>query len=159
MKLFLIALIMSIPVVSAAEVLSATDIEEALAPPVKSRGLVIEKKENRSVNLTINFELNSAEISADAIAQLGELAEALAKPRLSQVVFKVIGHTDSTGDAQYNLRLSERRAKAVVYFLVQKYGLPRNRLFASGEGEQRPLPGLDSADGRNRRVEVNGEDK
>ena len=63
------------------------------------------------------------------------------------------GHTDATGSEGYNLRLSERRATAVVAYLAGR-GVARERLQAAGYGEQRLLPAYAPGDDRQRRVEI-----
>jgi outer membrane protein OmpA-like peptidoglycan-associated protein len=67
----------------------------------------------------------------------------------------VVGHTDSTGDYDYNIRLSERRAKAFSNALV-KDNVAANRLTAVGIGPQGPVATNDTPEGRsqNRRVEI-----
>ena len=67
----------------------------------------------------------------------------------------VVGHTDSTGDFNYNLKLSERRAKAMVEALV-KDGVAANRLAGVGVGPLSPVAPNDTPEGRaqNRRVEL-----
>jgi OOP family OmpA-OmpF porin len=67
---------------------------------------------------------------------------------------RVEGHTDSTGDAKYNLGLSYRRAESVKNYLVSK-GIDANRLSVVGFGEDKPLVSNKTRAGRavNRRVE------
>lgn len=67
----------------------------------------------------------------------------------------IYGHTDSTGPEKYNQGLSERRAKAVVKYLVD-HGVEPERLTAQGFGETEPVAGNDTREGRqkNRRVEM-----
>jgi OOP family OmpA-OmpF porin len=67
----------------------------------------------------------------------------------------IIGYTDSTGDAKYNLGLSKRRAEAVRGFLVTQ-GVPAEKLRALGRGENDPIASNATKEGRaeNRRVEV-----
>lgn len=67
----------------------------------------------------------------------------------------VEGHADSTGSDAYNQKLSERRANAVVKYLVESVGVPAGKLTAVGYGESRPAATNDTAEGRaqNRRVE------
>ena len=63
------------------------------------------------------------------------------------------GHTDSSGDDQHNLDLSERRARSVVTWLVEK-GVEAGRLSAKGQGETEPVADNGTPEGRaqNRRV-------
>jgi outer membrane protein OmpA-like peptidoglycan-associated protein len=67
----------------------------------------------------------------------------------------VAGHTDSTGAAEYNQKLSERRAAAVAQYL-ESQGLATNRVVTIGAGETRPVADNATAQGRqlNRRVEL-----
>jgi outer membrane protein OmpA-like peptidoglycan-associated protein len=69
------------------------------------------------------------------------------------LVLEVEGHTDSQGDDLYNLELSQRRAQAVVDYLVAK-GVPRAQLQAQGFGETKPIADNRTKEGRaqNRRV-------
>ncbi|GFO59636.1 membrane protein [Geomonas silvestris] len=66
------------------------------------------------------------------------------------------GHTDNVGDADYNLKLSQRRAEAVVNYLVDNYGIDRSRLTAKGYGLTRPVAdnATDAGRQKNRRVEA-----
>lgn len=106
-----------------------------------------------SVMLRINFALESADLTPGARRDLDQVAAALLDPRLIGVPVKLEGHTDATGDAGYNLNLSQRRAAAVLTYLVRR-GVAPDRLQAVGYGEHRLLPGRSAADGRQRRVEI-----
>lgn len=68
---------------------------------------------------------------------------------------EVAGHTDDTGEADFNLALSERRAKAVMDYLIQ-YGVDTSRLTYRGYGESEPVADNTTIEGRarNRRVEL-----
>ena len=103
--------------------------------------------------LRINFALESAELTPGARRDLDQVASALLDPRLAGVPLTLEGHTDASGDALYNLNLSERRAAAVLGYLVTR-GVDRGRLRAVGYGEHRPLPGSSPFDGLQRRVEL-----
>ena len=67
--------------------------------------------EKTSLDMLINFGLDSAELDATARAELDEFAKALKDSRLSTLNFVVEGHTDASGSADYNEGLSERRAQ------------------------------------------------
>jgi outer membrane protein OmpA-like peptidoglycan-associated protein len=71
------------------------------------------------------------------------------------IALRVVGHSDSRGKAKRNLALSERRARAVVAYLIDK-GIDAGRLEAVGYGETRPLAPNDTARNRakNRRIEL-----
>lgn len=70
--------------------------------------------------------------------------------------FSIEGHTDSQGKESFNLRLSERRAKAVLDYLISKGGVSSSRLSSKGLGEVYPIASNKTRDGRsqNRRVEI-----
>lgn len=101
----------------------------------------------------ILFETNSASLDSNANDLVRRIADAMKKhPNLK---ISVVGYTDSTGDYNYNVHLSERRAKALVEALI-KDGIAANRLTAVGIGPQNPIASNDTAEGRaqNRRVEL-----
>ena len=106
-----------------------------------------------SIVIPLQFRLNSAELTAEARGLLERLAEALRDESLAGRRHRIEGHTDSSGAAAYNLKLSQRRAESVYDFLVLR-GIPVGRLDAQGFGETRPLPGMSPEDPRNRRVEI-----
>ncbi len=107
-----------------------------------------------TVSLELPFEINSDRLRPDASAQLDELAAALANPALSSSRIEIIGHTDSSGAAEYNLRLSQKRAEAVRRYLATDKGIDPDRLAPLGLGENEPVPGLSPTASQNRRVEI-----
>ena len=99
----------------------------------------------------VNFEYNSAKLTADSRATLDTLAAALAKyPRLR---VELQGHTDSIGSDKYNQALSHERAQSVRGYLVER-SVPTSRLVSKGYGESQPLEdnATDAGRARNRRV-------
>lgn len=108
--------------------------------------------EKLSLDMLINFDLDSAELDATARAELDEFAKALKDSRLSALDFVVEGHTDASGPAQYNEGLSERRARSVTTFLTSN-GIDPARINATGMGETSPR-NPDPYDPANRRVEM-----
>ena len=101
----------------------------------------------------VNFEFDSARLRPDARPILDEAVTVL--NRRKDINVDVIGHTDSTGTTQYNQGLSERRAKAVYDYFVDK-GIAADRLATMGYGETRPAHSNATREGRakNRRVEL-----
>lgn len=104
------------------------------------------------VGLTVNFAFNSAELSAEARRVLDVLA--LAINRLPQFRFQIEGHTDAVGGDAFNLTLSQRRAAAVVQYLVLTHNVSPARLAAIGFGKRKLRDPANPNDGINRRVEV-----
>lgn len=101
----------------------------------------------------VNFELNSDKLTVESYYILNRVSETLlAHPELS---LEVAGHTDSQGDDQYNLDLSQRRSEAVRKYLVSK-GINGDKLQSKGYGESQPIADNGSKVGRaeNRRVEL-----
>lgn len=68
--------------------------------------------------------------------------------------FLIEGHTDAVGFATDNIKLSIKRAASVKDYLVRVYKIPSRRLIVSGQGENKPLDGIDPYDGKNRRVHI-----
>jgi outer membrane protein OmpA-like peptidoglycan-associated protein len=109
----------------------------------------------REVKITMQvvFTPNSADIAVRSTLLLSEVADVLARnPQLRLV--QVQGHTDNRGNSAQNLELSQRRAEAVVAWLVNA-GIESERLEAKGFGDERPLvPNLTPDNrARNRRVQ------
>ena len=111
--------------------------------------------ETRSVDLRIEFHRDSAEITERAAIQLRELGTALTSDALRDAGLALYGHTDSSGPADYNLALSERRAKAVAAFLEAHFAIGEERLReVRGYGESQPREDLAPGAVAQRRVEV-----
>ena len=100
----------------------------------------------------ILFAPLSADIETESDQVLIDIAEIL--NLVPEVSVEVVGHTDSAGNDQDNLVLSQDRAEAVITRLVE-LGVDLSRLNARGEGESIPIADNDTADGRaaNRRIE------
>ena len=101
----------------------------------------------------INFQTASAQIPSEDYEFLNKTAAAI-KMAPSGTVLEIGGHTDNTGDASGNQRLSQERADAVRDYLV-KQGADGSAIIAKGYGDARPLASNDTDEGRfrNRRIE------
>jgi len=101
----------------------------------------------------IRFDSNSAVPRPESVETLNQLLALLHEK--AELGLVVEGHTDSQNTDEFNQKLSEDRAKAVVAWLV-KNGIAAGRLQPVGYGESRPVADNDTAGGRalNRRVEV-----
>jgi OOP family OmpA-OmpF porin len=103
----------------------------------------------------VTFKFNKADLSPQGKAQLDKVASEILglKDRLKHVV--IVGYTDSVGSDKYNLDLSDKRSKAAAKYLVSK-GVPKDKLFAKGQGKAKPVADNKTKEGRakNRRVEI-----
>jgi outer membrane protein OmpA-like peptidoglycan-associated protein len=99
----------------------------------------------------VYFETAKATIKPESFSLLDEVATVILATKLGRV--RIEGHTDSVGNAEYNMDLSQRRADAVRSYLISK-GLSGDDLIAVGYGEGQPVVSNASAAGRaqNRRV-------
>lgn len=106
-----------------------------------------------TVNLHINFENNAAEILPSSNAKLDQYADFLKKH--TNYSAKIVGYTDSRGSENYNKKLSQKRAKAVMDALISR-GAQASQLTAVGMGEENPVADNATAEGRaqNRRIEA-----
>ena len=101
----------------------------------------------------ITFKTDSADINSSFYPVLNSVARVLNKYSNSTVM--VSGHTDSTGSADYNLKLSRERAGSVAAYL-QGQGVKQSRFEVMGLGSSNPIASNSTVDGRalNRRVEI-----
>lgn len=99
------------------------------------------------------FEFDSAKITPSAMELVSRIADVMKQN--TNLNIAVVGYTDNTGDFHYNIKLSERRADAIVNQLV-KDGIAANRLAGVGVGPLNPIAPNDTPEGRaqNRRVEL-----
>jgi OOP family OmpA-OmpF porin len=106
------------------------------------------------LTLRISFEHDSAKVATEYDSELAKAATCINNYPGHEVI--ITGHTDSTGSAAYNQRLSEQRAAAVKNALVERFNVPTGKMTTRGYGEERPVADNNTAAGRelNRRVEV-----
>ena len=107
--------------------------------------------------ITVYFKTNSAVLTPQAKAEIDNAATWVRSQNTKGWVMAVIGYADSTGTSQRNISLSERRANAVIYYIVSKYKMPLNRLVQPfGYGQLEPVAENKTAAGRakNRRAEI-----
>ena len=107
--------------------------------------------------ITVNFTSGSATLGPKAKAEIDNAAAWVKTQDTKGWVMAVIGYADTTGNSQRNIDLSERRANAVIYYIVNKYKMPLNRLVQPfGYGQLEPVAENKTAAGRakNRRVEI-----
>jgi outer membrane protein OmpA-like peptidoglycan-associated protein len=122
-------------------------------PPAPEPPRVEVKADRIEINEKIQFAIDKADILPVSDGLLNEVVAALqAHPEIEKV--GIHGHTDDDGDEKYNQGLSQRRAKAVLDWLVA-HGVAVTRLESKGFGESKPIADNTTVTGReqNRRVE------
>jgi OOP family OmpA-OmpF porin len=108
-----------------------------------------------NVTITLNnifFDFDKAELKEESFSELNRVVTLLTDKAGLEI--EIAGHTDATGPERYNLGLSERRAKSVMKYLVNK-GVDQARIKTAFFGESKPVDSNSTPDGRrrNRRVE------
>jgi outer membrane protein OmpA-like peptidoglycan-associated protein len=106
------------------------------------------------IDLEINFDYNSAEISAKSLPSVQALGRALSNADLKGSTFVVAGHTDAAGGEAYNQDLSERRADSIKRYLIDKYGISGGDLVTVGYGKSKLKDPSQPLAEVNRRVQV-----
>jgi OOP family OmpA-OmpF porin len=128
--------------------------EKMAAPPPPPPVVVAPAPMAKTIVLRgINFDFDKANIKPEFTPVLDQGVEILKENPDVKVIIK--GYTDSTGAAEYNQKLSERRAQAVLDYFASK-GIAKNRMEAVGYGMKDPIGNNKTKDGRalNRRVEL-----
>ena len=101
----------------------------------------------------ILFDFDSSDLRSEARENLRKLAQIMSEDDNTNLM--IVGHTDSVGDENYNMGLSERRARSAANYMIIQ-GLDRSRVSIEGRGEYEPIDTNETDEGRqqNRRVEV-----
>lgn len=129
---------------------SSSDTASVAAPAEAATTYTAVEKADQ-VNVQVSFDFDSASLREDQKPKLASLCQAMQS--VDNTVFQIIGHTDSSGKASYNERLSLLRAQEVKHFLVSSCGIEDFRLEAIGMGETVPFDENDPRADINRRVE------
>jgi OOP family OmpA-OmpF porin len=108
------------------------------------------------VDLDVNFETGSWQLSPEQVDKLEAIAEGIKRTvqRNPREVFLIEGHTDAVGAAEDNLSLSDRRAESVAVALTEQFQVPAENLVTQGYGEQYLKEQTDGSSAVNRRVAV-----
>lgn len=128
---------------------------QELRRDLTTSGVSVVRQDDRlivSMPQDVLFATDSSTVRPDLRNDLYTLAGSL--NRYPATIVEVVGHTDNTGDAAYNMRLSQQRARSVAAILVWA-GVPQSRVIATGRGEDQPIASNLTPEGRqaNRRVE------
>jgi OOP family OmpA-OmpF porin len=126
--------------------------EAAPTPEPQKR---VELRDNKIIiNEKIQFEFDSAKILPVSHDLLNEVAKVIKEnPQIKKI--EVEGHASAEGADEYNLKLSDKRARSVLEYLTKNAGIAKDMLTSRGYGETRPIADNESDEGRekNRRVE------
>lgn len=103
---------------------------------------------------SVHFGFDKDSLTKDAKAALDQLANDV--PNTKGYIITVEGATDSTGPADYNYGLSQRRADAVIQYLASQHSVPAYKIYLIGLGKDKPVDSNNTREGRakNRRVDV-----
>lgn len=107
-----------------------------------------------SINLKVNFAFNSTRLDNESLLTLNALGRALSSKELSDQTIEVVGHTDAKGTHGYNEALSQRRAAAVVSYIVRNFKVDSSLISSKGMGERQLLDKDKPEAAVNRRVEI-----
>jgi outer membrane protein OmpA-like peptidoglycan-associated protein len=133
------------------------DLQKSLAPEISAGHARVERLANDVLKITMTnqtaFDTNSAVIKPGFDPTMDKLADVIV--RYGKTTLTIAGHTDNVGTADYNQKLSERRALSVAQYLEEKH-VNALRLSTVGKGESVPLESNSTEAGRqaNRRVEI-----
>lgn len=117
-------------------------------------GRKVPVEESPSIDLDVNFEYKSAQLTADGRIMLDNLGRALNDPSLQKSHFLLAGHTDAVGGDAYNLALSRKRAQAVADYMSRQYGLESARFKVESFGRTKLFDPVNPDSAINRRVQV-----
>jgi len=131
----------------------ATGIEGCDGVPVAQAPVEEPTATKVVLNADTFFDFDKTVIKPEGKQVLNQIAEQVRDIQLETLI--ATGHTDSTGPAEYNQGLSERRAASVKDYLVSQ-GVPADRIYTEGKGETSPIATNSTREGRaqNRRVEI-----
>jgi len=142
-----------------------TDVNAAEVARLQQLSQQLEEKADMAINKAagfenyqiiwsgeINFDFDSYEINGVAASILDEAGTKMEEVPGS--VIEIVGHTDRTGNASYNLFLGEKRSNSAKRYLSQNFGVSLYRMFILSHGETKPVAMSDerNASSRNRRV-------
>lgn len=99
------------------------------------------------------FDVGKTALRKDAYPAVSKIGAAL-RPAVDAYAVVVEGHTDRSGDAETNIRLSKERAAAFTKLLIQYLGAPGADVTSTGYGARQLIAGVPVTDARNRRIEI-----
>jgi len=128
----------------------------AVAPSLPQPAAPVPQATAPSIDLTVQFQSGSAELTPEAARTLDELGRALSSDALASFRFRIEGHTDTTGSYGLNMALSQARAARVAEYLQSKFSVAASRLQPVGRGQDslKVQTPDQTSEPRNRRVQV-----
>ncbi len=133
-------------------VLQEEDFKQTITK-VTADDIVKDLTEKGKSILYINFDLDKSNLTAEGKEEVNQIAEALNKNNSLKIAIE--GHTDNSGEATHNKKLSDERVNTVMNSLISQ-NIDKSRLTAKGFGAEKPLVANDSEENKakNRRVEL-----
>ncbi len=125
----------------------------ASAPPAGAGPVSAPPAARPALSMAVRFDFDSTRLRPEGAAVLDRLAAALQSDAPKESQFLIEGHTDATGGAAYNLRLSQGRSEEVRRYLMA-HGLAPQRLRAIGKGAQELANPAEPGAAENRRVRI-----
>jgi adhesin transport system outer membrane protein len=137
-----------------ASVLADANFNDSQSITVETVDIAGESTDRVRMDVSVNFDYKSADLSEQSVPPLDDAAMLLRKFADADAI--VAGYTDSVGSQAYNVILSKQRAGSVREALINDYGIDPSRLTAIGYGEDSPIADNETEAGRtlNRRVEL-----
>ena len=136
-----------------ADLLSGKSDPITAAPPASAQDLTVAPTVgNLNVRGEVKFEAGSVALAPEGITTLDNLATEIREFNPNTIAVRAIGHTSKSGAADYNQKLSEQRAQAVVNYL-KSLRLP-HKLVPEGKGFSAPISGMSPQDPRQQRTEI-----
>jgi OmpA-OmpF porin, OOP family len=130
----------------------AVSVEPAEQPVVEeTKATLVKMPASIGVNIRVEFGFDSAALTDEQKPKLQKLCNVMKGSDIN--LFRIIGHTDSSGSDDYNERLSRLRAEEVQRYFINDCGIDAKRLEAVGLGERFLLEDYDPKSDQNRRVE------
>lgn len=105
-------------------------------------------------SLLMTFAVDSSELASDTVRMLDTVAKALQSDQLAGFSFRIEGHADPRGGDEWNRQLSQKRAEAVVAYLIERHGILPERLAPQGKGSSELLDKKNPNALVNRRVTI-----
>ena len=124
--------------------------ENAASPPPTLQALA----QLPNLTVEVQFDFDSDWILPESWVTVAQIADALHYPVLLTNKFAIVGHTDAKGSREYNLELSDRRARSVMEMLVTTFNVDPAMLVAVGFGEEQLRDPQNPDSGVNRRVQL-----